>query len=58
MYRQIFKSNNLQEFGCGSVVTNPTGTHEHLGLIPGLAPWFKDPELLRAVVLVTDTAQI
>ena len=25
---------------------NPTGIHEHSGLIPGLAPWVKDLALL------------
>ena len=27
-------------------LTNPTRNHEVLGLIPGLAQWVKDPELL------------
>ena len=26
-------------------LTNPTGNLEVAGLIPGLAPWVKDPEL-------------
>ena len=39
-------------------VTNPTSIHEDEGLIPGLILWVKDLTLLRAVVWVTDTAQI
>ena len=35
---------------CGSAVMNPTGTHEHVGLIPGLTQWVKNLALLWAVV--------
>ena len=37
---------------------NPTRNHEVVGLIPGLAHWVKDPEVLWALVWVTDTACI
>ena len=39
-------------------LTNPTGNHEVAGLIPGLDQWVKDLALLRAVVYVTNVAQI
>ena len=40
----------MGEFRCGSVVMNPTSIHEHVGSMPDLAQWVKNPALPRAVV--------
>ena len=39
-------------------VTSPTSIHEDVGSIPGLDWCVKDLAMLRAVVYVTDVAQI
>ena len=36
----------LSSSHCGSAETNLTSIREDAGLIPGLAPWVKDPALL------------
>ena len=43
---------------CGSAEINLPSIPENAGLIPGLAQWVKDLELLGAVVYVVDVAQI
>ena len=40
------KKNHVESSRCGSAETNLTSIHEDTGLIPGLAQWVEDPELL------------
>ena len=42
---KVRKCNNRSSH-CGAVETNPTKSHEVLGLIPNLAQWVKDLVLL------------
>ena len=46
----FLKKNTTGSSHCGSAVTNPTGIHEVVGSLPGLAQWIKDLVLLWAVV--------
>ena len=39
---QINKCDLFGNSRCGAVETNPTGNHEVVGSIPGLACWVKD----------------
>ena len=42
----FFKKEINRSYPCGAAETNPTSNHEVAGLIPGLARWIKNPELL------------
>ena len=44
------KKKAMESSHSGSAVMNQTSIYEYAGLIPGLAQWVKDLELLRAVV--------
>ena len=57
-YSATTKNLESRCFHYGSVVTNLTSIHEDMDSIPDLLRWVKDPELLGAVVWVTDAAQI
>ena len=37
-----FQNLGIESSFCGSVIMNPTITHEDPGLIPGLTQWVKD----------------
>ena len=54
----IINEETNKEFPSWCRKTNPTGDHEVVGSIPGLAQWVEDPVLLRAMVDVADAAQI
>ena len=41
---------------CGSVVMNPTNTHEDAGSAPGITQWVKDLAVPRAVVKAAHVA--
>ena len=39
------------------LVKNPTSKHEHVGLIPGLTQWVKDPVVAWTAMQVEDMAR-